>query len=43
LKDLEADSWIIIKWFVKKDEGMAWTGLIWLRIVADSCERRNEP
>jgi hypothetical protein len=39
MKDLETDGRIILKWIVKKREGMAWTGLIWLGIVAVSCEQ----
>ena len=42
MKDLEADGRIILKWAFKKEEGMAWTELIWFRRVADSCERSNE-
>lgn len=42
MKDLEVDGRIILKLVVKKEEGMTWTGLIWLRRVAESCERSNE-
>jgi hypothetical protein len=30
--DLGVDWRIILKWIVKKSDGEAWTGLLWLRI-----------
>jgi len=32
LEDLGEDERIILKWKIKKWDGDAWTGLIWLRI-----------
>jgi hypothetical protein len=32
LQDLGVDGRIILKWNLKKYDGMAWTELIWLRI-----------
>jgi hypothetical protein len=32
LEDLGVDVRIILKWISKKLNGLAWTGLIWLRI-----------
>jgi hypothetical protein len=32
LEDTGVDGWIILKFFLKKRDGEAWTGLIWLRI-----------
>jgi hypothetical protein len=31
LKDLDVEGRIIIKWFFKKLDGVAWSGLIWHR------------
>jgi hypothetical protein len=44
LGDPGIDGRIILKWFFKKWDEVAWTGLSWLRIgkVAGSCERANE-
>jgi len=35
LKDLGVDGRIILKWFFKRWDGEAWTGLLWHRIRAD--------
>jgi hypothetical protein len=43
LKDLGIDGRIILKWILNKLDGKAWTGLIWLKIVAGACEHSNEP
>jgi hypothetical protein len=32
LDDLGVDGWAILKWVLNKYGGMAWNGLIWLRI-----------
>jgi hypothetical protein len=32
LKDPSVDARIILKYILKKQDGRAWTGLIWLRI-----------
>jgi hypothetical protein len=44
-KDPGVDGRMILKWIFKKWDGMAWPGLIWLRIgqVAGSCECGIEP
>jgi hypothetical protein len=36
---------IILKWILKKYDGMSWTGHTWFGIgqVAGCCERGNEP
>jgi len=31
LEDLSTDERIILKWILKKQDGMAWTGLIWIK------------
>ena len=36
LEDLDADERVIWKWLLKKWEGTAWTGLIWLIIKTKS-------
>ena len=33
LEDLHTDGTIILKWILKKREGMVWTGLTYLRMV----------
>jgi len=32
MEDLDVDGRIILKWILKKQDGEAWTGLIWLKI-----------
>jgi hypothetical protein len=32
LKDMKVDGRIIIKWFFKRWNGEAWTGIMWFRI-----------
>ena len=32
LKDLGSDGKTLLKWILKKWDGEAWTGLLWLRI-----------
>jgi len=35
---------IIIKLILEKDDGWAWAGLLWLRVVtSDCCREGNEP
>jgi hypothetical protein len=34
LKDPGADGRIILKWIFKKEEGMAWSGFVWLGTLA---------
>jgi hypothetical protein len=41
LRNLEVGERIILKWILKKKDGVIWTGLIWLR--ERSCEHGNEP
>jgi hypothetical protein len=45
LEGLNVNGSIIIKWIVKKWDGEALTGLLWLRTVtgAGACECGNEP
>jgi len=38
LKDLAAYGRIILKWVIKKEKGMTWTGFVWLRIMVGSCK-----
>jgi hypothetical protein len=35
----------ILKWIIEKQDGVEWTGFIWLRIgpVESSCDHGNEP
>ena len=42
---LKVDGRIILKWIFKSAEGVAWTGLIWLKIGTGgvACECSNEP
>ena len=32
LEELRVDGRRVLKWFLKKEDGRLWTGLIWLRI-----------
>jgi hypothetical protein len=45
LKDLGLDERIILKWILKKYDGIVWTGFIWLGIgqVVAWCEHGNKP
>jgi hypothetical protein len=33
LEDIDVGGRIIFKWILEKQDGLAWTGLIWLMIV----------
>jgi hypothetical protein len=35
LEHQDVDRWVIINWILEKQDGMVWTGLIWLRIGTD--------
>jgi hypothetical protein len=41
LEELRRDGRIILKWLLKKQDGMALSGSVWFRIET-SCERGNE-
>jgi len=41
MEDPGVDGRIILRWMFRKWAGVAWTGLIWLRM--GSCECGNEP
>jgi hypothetical protein len=28
----DVGGWTLLKWFLEREDGMVWTGLIWLRI-----------
>ena len=45
LEDPGIDGKIILRWIFRKWDGVAWTGLIWLRVVtgAGPCKHGNEP
>jgi hypothetical protein len=40
MDDLDIDGWIALKWFFKKFNREAWTGVIWLRIFG-GCRVQN--
>jgi hypothetical protein len=31
-EDQDVGGWIILKWILERQDGMVWTGLIWLRM-----------
>ena len=44
LEDPGIDGRIILRWIFRKEVGMAWIGLIWLRTgTGGGCKRGNEP
>jgi hypothetical protein len=44
LEDLSTDGTIILKWTLKKQEGMAWTGLTYLRMGTHAdCVNSDKP
>jgi hypothetical protein len=45
LEDLDVGGQIIVTWILEAQDGMIWTGFMWLRIgqVEGPCEHGNEP
>ena len=44
-ESLGVEGRIILRWIVRKGGGMAWTGLVWLKIgtIVGTCKGGNEP
>jgi hypothetical protein len=40
-EDQDVGGWTILKWILKRQDGMVWIGLIWLR--TGTSEHGNEP